>query len=284
MSDKSIDTLVFDIYALLEGKTLADPKVLEKFGPELGQVLSSRLGEGERKPTLRMSNLGKPLRQLWYELKGYKGEELSGKTLLKFTYGSLIESFVLVLAEAAGHKVERLQEEIEVDGVKGHIDAVIDGVLVDVKSCSSYSFKKFETKTLFQDDPFGYIGQLAGYAKAIELPACFIAVDKVSGDICLLEVPRERIEAYDVRGRIKTIREAVDKPDEPARCYVDEAEGKSGNRKLSIGCSYCSWKEHCWRDSNGGRGLQLYFYARGPVWLTTVAKEPKVFKEKQEEE
>lgn len=275
----NIDSLVSDIYELLQGKRISDPCVLDKFGPELGKVLTQRLqskGE-ERVPTLRMSNLGRPLRQLWYELNGYKGEPLDGKTHFKFLYGDLIESVIIVLAEAAGHKVERLQEEIEVDGIKGHIDAVIDGVLVDVKSCSPYSYNKFSDGTLFSNDPFGYLGQISGYASSLKLEARFIAVNKVLGDLCTLRVPQELIDNYDVQKRIQEVKTTIGIPSPPVRCYDDEPDGKSGNRKLAIGCSYCGFNKECWKDANNGQGLKTYIYSTGPRYLTNVAREPKVF-------
>ena len=271
----SIDTLVSDIYSLLEGKKIFDPVILERFGPELGKVLTTRLhsrGE-ERVPTLRMSNIGRPLRQLWYELNGYKAEEISGKTSLKFLFGDLIEAVVLVLAEASGHTVERLQEEIEVDGIKGHIDAVIDGVLIDVKSASPYSFDKFKDASLLEEgkDPFGYIGQLAGYSKAIGLPCAWIAINKVSGEICILSLPDQKVTDYDVSGRINLVRASIGSSVVPERCYEDEPEGKSGNRKLGISCSYCSYKFTCWPE------VKTYLYSTGPKFLTVIKREPKVF-------
>lgn len=275
----NIDSLVSDIYELLEGKRISDPAVLEKFGPELGKVLTERLlaKSEERVPTLRMSNLGRPLRQLWYEMNGYKAEEITGKTHLKFLYGDIIESIVIVLAEAAGHKVERLQEEIEVDGIKGHIDAVIDGVLVDVKSASPFGYKKFEDGSLLTNDPFGYIGQLSGYAHSLKLEARYIAVNKVLGDICTLKLPQEVINNYDVRGRIAEVRHNLGIKSPPARCYPDEPDGKSGNRRLGTGCSYCGHKLECWKEANSGNGLQVYAYSTGPRYLTEVKREPKVF-------
>lgn len=273
-----IGTVPADIYGILEGKALTDPSVLKTFGPEIGAVLEKKFSDDVRTPTLRMSNIGRPLRQLWYELHEYPAEKLSGQVHFKFLYGHLIEAIVICLAKASGHVIEREQEEVEVNGIKGHIDGVCDGVLFDVKSASPYSFKKFEDKSLLLEgnDPFGYIGQLSGYARPIALPAAFIAVNKVLGDITVLDVPQERIDAYDITRRIETVRGAIASPDVPDRCYSDEPDGKSGNRKLSVGCSYCAYKEGCWSDANGGRGLQVYVYSTGPRFLTNVAREPKV--------
>lgn len=271
---KQLATLPADIHNLLDGASLEDS--IGRFTDDIGKMMIKRFKDHDREPSLRMSNIGRPLRQLWYELRGQPGEKLSGQTKFKFLYGDLLESLGLYLSEAAGHKVERLQEEIEVDGIKGHIDAVIDGVLIDIKSCSSYSFNKFKYGTLFDDDAFGYVAQLSGYAHALGLPAAWIAIDKVSGEICILELPKDKIDKYDVRKRIQTCRSTVDLGVEPERCYEDVADGKSGNRKLGVGCSYCSYKWHCWRDSNGGKGLQVYTYSTGPKYLTVVSKEPRV--------
>jgi len=273
----SLGTLVSDIHGFLKGKKITDASLFENFGKELGNVLSSSILD-ERSPSLRMSNIGRSPRQLWYELHPeVPKEELQGEDILKFSYGHILEAVVLLLAEASGHSVQRKQEEISVDGISGHIDAVIDNVLVDVKSASPYSFSKFVSgEILTGSDPFGYRGQICGYAHALGLPAAWVVVNKVSGEICILHVPQELIDGYDVRSRIAEVRQAIAGLDEPERCHPDENVNKSGNRKLGVSCSYCPWKFHCWRDSNEGRGLQVYNYARGLVYYTNVVKEPKV--------
>lgn len=273
-----IKTVPADIHGILEGRALTDPSVLKTFGPEIGKVLEKKFSDDVRVPTLRMSNIGRPLRQLWYELHEFPAEKLSGQVHFKFLYGHVIEALTICLAKASGHVIEREQEEVVVDGIKGHIDGVCDGVLFDVKSASPYSFKKFEDQSLLLDgnDPFGYVGQLSGYAHALALPAGYIAVNKVLGSICVLTLPQERINGYDITGRIARVRDCIGEPTPPERCYPDEPDGKSGNRKLSVGCSYCAYKDGCWADANGGRGLQVYSYSTGPRFLTNVAREPKV--------
>lgn len=281
-----IDNLPSDIYKLLEGKSIADPNVLSKFGKQLGEVFEKRFSADleKRQPTLRMSNIGKPcIRQLWYELNNYEGEKPDGKAIYKFAFGDIIEALTLVLAEGAGYEVKDYQKEISINEIKGHIDAVISGVLVDVKSASPYSFNKFKDGSLLEEgqDPFGYVGQLAGYSHALNLPAAWIAINKVSGEICILHLPKDRAESYDIQSRINTVRKAISSSDVPDRCYEDEPDGKSGNRKLAVGCSYCSFKQECWRDSNDGGGLKTYIYSTGPRFLTKVVREPNVFQSKE---
>lgn len=264
---------------MLEGRSLFDPLVVDQFGTTLRDLLHKRLKQEDRKPTLRMSNIGKPNRQLWYELHDTPKEKISGATLLKFAYGDLTEALVLALVETAGYKIEGFQQEVEVDGVRGHIDAIISGVLVDVKSCSSYSFQKFKTGSLLEEgqDAFGYLGQICGYAHALKLPAAWIAVDKTNGEVCVLTVPQSKIDEYDVSRRITEVRRAMESSDVPSRCYQEEPHQKSGNLKIPIGCQYCPFKSECWKDCNDGQGLRLFLYSDKPVWLSKVTKTPLVF-------
>lgn len=245
-------------------------------------LLRTRFQKREEKSgeaVLRFSSIGKKDRQLWYQANmPDKAEKLSGKTLFKFLYGDCIEVLLLFLAAESGHEVTHQQHEVEIDGIKGHMDAVIDGVPTDVKSASPYSFKKFEEGGLVFDDAFGYIPQLSGYAHAIENTerAGFLVADKVGGDICFSELDSLTIEANPPAPRIAELREVINTDTPPPRCYDDIPEGKSGNRKLGVGCSYCPFRDECWKDSNNGQGLRKFFYSRGPVWLTEVKKEPKV--------
>ena len=62
----------------------------------------------------------------------------------------------------------------------------------------------------------------------------------------------------------------------PPKCYPDEPDGKSGNRKLAIGCVFCGYRDHCWSDANGGKGLRKFKYSTGIRYLTQVHKTPDV--------
>lgn len=269
----SINTLVEDIYSLLENGTEKDisASALE-FGHRLATLIQDRLKPKEEKRTLRMSNIGKPDRMLWYEVNAtVQKEEFNGPTYLKFLYGDLIEEIVLFLAEIAGHAVSDRQRQVTVDGIVGHIDAVLDGVLIDVKSTSPHSFKKFKDGTLREDDPFAYISQLSGYLQGTGInDGAYVAVDKQNGNICVM--PLEDTDTVDIHSRITHIKEVVNKETPPERCFKPEPMGKSGNLKLPAGCSYCPFKVECWKDV----GLRKFLYASGPVWMTHVEKEPEV--------
>ena len=46
--------------------------------------------------------------------------------------------------------------------------------------------------------------------------------------------------------------------------------------KLPIGCVYCSHKIECHSDTNDGKGLRLFKYAKGIEYLTQVNQLPRV--------
>lgn len=224
-----------------------------------------------------MSNIGKGARQLWYDKRYGKEENLPPATIFKFIYGDLIESLLLFLARLSGHSVTARQAEVVVDGIKGHIDADIDGVTVDVKSASTYSFKKFADGTLIDNDPFGYVEQLAGYCEGRNTDGAFLVADKQNGHITYLPISRNDLKlAVNVPERIEFIKQSVESELEPERCYPDEDEGASGNRVLGVNCSYCPHKSRCWADSNNGIGLRTFLYSSGPKFFTKVIREPKV--------
>lgn len=279
-----LNNLIEDIYNLFSEDS--DPrrsdasleKAAKKAGRNIAHILVSSLQERrEKRPaTLRLSNIGRPKRQLWYQLKETKGEStLKAYDYIKFLYGHILEEMVLFLVYAAGHRVSEQQQRVTIGGVNGHKDCKIDDVTVDVKSASSYAFKKFKEGTLADDDPFGYISQLSAYAKANEeKTAAFLAIDKQSGELALL--PLHQMEFDDVETTIKNIKQSLENSEPPDRCYDDVPFGKSGNRQLAIGCRYCDYKSTCWSDANNGKGLRTFNYASGPVYFTQITSVPNV--------
>lgn len=276
MTAPTLADLPEDIYNLFDPTQHheVNEENIEWAAEQFKDLLRTRLRE--RQPLdnpLRFSSMGRPDRQIWYMAqKDVEPEAIAGKTYFKFLYGDMIELLLLFLAKEAGHTVERTQEELEVDGVKGHIDAVIDGVVVDVKSASPFGYKKFKNNAVTEDDPFGYVQQLAGYSSVLNPgeAAAWVAFDKVGGDICVSTLSASIINDFDPEERIKHLKEVVASEEPPERCYPDEADGASGNRKLGTACSYCSFKTECWP------GLRTFLYAGRPRFLTHVAKEPNV--------
>lgn len=284
---KTIDTLIPDIHRLFGISHEVNEEALKLFSDTSADMYRRRFKDVRSGPEgLRLSAIGKPDRQLWYGARDTPREILQPSTHIKFMYGDMLEGMLLFLAKEAGHTVELSQEEVMVDGVKGHIDAVIDGVLIDVKTASVRGFEKFKLGTMIKqegfgtilDDPFGYVMQLGAYNSAIKAPRLgWLAIEKEKGHLAmpLYEASKFAIQPEQVSARIKHCKIMIQE-EIPERCYLPVKEGESGNLALGVGCSYCPFKKECWKDSNEGKGLRTFLYSNGPKYLVHVAREPKV--------
>lgn len=275
----NIETLVDDIYNLFSNPDLVvSDAEAEAFGSQMAQMIKTRLVGENKKPTLRMSNIGEDCtRKLWYMLnQPENNEKLPPEARIKFLFGDILEILLLFLAKKAGHTVEGEQDEVTLHGVVGHRDAVIDGVLVDVKSASTYSFRKFQEGLTPQNDPFGYITQLGLYLEAgQEDPiikeknkAYWLVIDKTLGKITLSKMDRSK--STDWKFLVEQRTKEANQSTLPLRAYPQEPEGKSGNMALGVKCSYCPAKFQCWPN------VRTFLYSTGPKFLTKVVNEPKV--------
>jgi len=281
---KKIYTVVEDIYKLMETKD-ADSSVgveaeIEKFGESVKALMRKEFGREKRQDNrkLRLSNIGKTDKFLWNHFNGTKKEVIRPNTYVKFMYGHLVEEMLLFFTRMAGHSVTDEQKRCEVEGVQGSMDCKIDGIVTDVKSASSFGFKKFKDGSLAFDDPFGYIDQIKGYARSEgETKVGWLAMDKVNGHLAFLKYDLEDEEApaypvlkKDIEERIIYIKEMVKQEEPPELCHATVPDGKSGNMKLAMGCSYCHFKHACYPE------LRTFLYSSGPRYLTEVVNEPKV--------
>ncbi len=288
---KTIDTLSEDIYHVLdhtqdhESNTNWAEGAATRISEELVRASNKRDSPRE-KGKLWASDLGKKcLRQHWYNFNAPEyGEKLEGHTKFKFLYGNLLEETVLYFAEEAGHTVEHLQATVEhnVDDwtIRGRIDAVIDGVLVDVKSTSSYGYKRYKDGIDTTNDSFGYLEQLGFYnvfngIRPKPMDTGFVWIDKQNGHVTYTRTSTP--DKKQLEGKARSIIEVVDKKEgQVARGYATKPYGKSGNQSLDIGCSYCPFKVRCYKDANNGRGLRGFAYNHAPVWFTDIKREPNV--------
>ena len=277
-AQKTIDTLVEDIYSLFTSNepTKIPANVLQEFAKDVTDAVVNALTE-ERKPrnNLRLSMIGQPARKVWYSVRSTEQEELDGSDYIKFLYGDILEALLVFLSKVSGHKVSDQQKQVVLNDVVGHQDAVVDNVLVDFKSASSFSFKKFTEGMVFKDDPFGYVAQLSAYAQANNAKeAGWVVIDKTTGQIAYC--PVHQMEMINASQKIDYLRNAIKDSEPPSRCYDAVPDGKSGNMQLATGCNYCAYKFDCWSDANNGKGLRAFQYANSVKYLTKVDREPNV--------
>jgi hypothetical protein len=277
---KKLDTIVEDIYRVVEGKGGWDATVTEFFSSSLSSIAEARFSQ-EQVPRdyLSLSGIGSPCdRRLWYKINQTESSEpLTAEALGTFFYGDLLEALVLSLAKAAGHSVEGMQDKVEVFGIPGSRDAVIDGVTVDVKSASKYGFEKFRKHNLREDDPFGYISQLSSYVYAgkgdplvkNKTEGAFLVVQKDRFKLCLdrydftEEIAKKEEEVERVKGLV-----AGSIPED--RIPPVPQSKTSENTVLSTTCGYCDFRKVCWPEA------RTFLYSTGPAYLVDVVNEPRV--------
>jgi hypothetical protein len=274
----SIHTLIPDILELLKTKGW----MTETLAKELGDGVSQRIKkqfESEAPPSLRLSGMGSRCpKALWHSIHtpGEK-EALPPWAHNKFSLGHFQEAYGIILCKAAGHRVEGEQHGCELDGVKGHIDAIVDGCVLDLKSCSGRQFNKYKTGTVGVEgnDSFGFLFQLDGYVTAcrddplvnVKDRGYILAMHKELGHVTLYE---HRTRPVSIRERIAEYTSVVARK-HPPECLCETIQsGASGNVALGTRASYEPYKWCC------NPNIRCFLYSDGPQYLTKVVRKPDV--------
>ena len=240
----------------VNGKSTISDEVIDQVANDVRDALQRQFsGKVKRKDfRLRMSNIGRPTCQLWYEKnKPETALPKSNNFMMNMMLGDIVEAVFKGLLKAA--KVDYQDSEnvilkLKDDNVSGSYDLVIDGAVDDVKSASDWSYKnKFESyDTLSSGDGFGYVGQLAGYAKASgKKVGGWWVVNKANGHFKY--VPASGLNLDD---EIKKIEDTVAtvNTNKFERCFEPEIEtfrGKAtGNTILNSNCKFCDYRYDCW--------------------------------------
>jgi hypothetical protein len=237
------------------GNSEISEETIKQIGTDIMDALRRQFGKREKKEfSLRMSNVGRPTCQLWFEKnKPEAAQTKSNNFVMNMMIGDIVEAVFKGLLTEAGVKYEdtdKVTLDVGDDSISGSYDLILDGAVDDIKSASDWSYRnKFESySTLASGDGFGYIGQLAGYAKASGKKAGgWWVVNKANGKFKY--VPATGI---DIEKEITNIKKAVKtvKANEFKRCFEPETEtfrGKeTGNKVLNKHCTFCDFKNTCW--------------------------------------
>lgn len=123
------------IYEFIEkvavGNAVLPEELIEEFGERCKQAVRDKISEAqEKKFTLRMSNIGRPLRQLMLDkLYGYK--PVSSDFILKMLYGSFYEALTLMLLKASSIPViehdKKVSMKVATTEIQGTFDVKIRG-------------------------------------------------------------------------------------------------------------------------------------------------------------
>ena len=240
----------------VKGKSSMSDDTIKQISSDIADAVKRQFG-GENKRSefsLRMSNVGRPTCQLWYDRnKPEVAVPLPTTFVMNMMIGDIVEAVFKGLLTEAGVKYEDTNK-VTLDcgdtNVSGSYDLILDGAVDDIKSASDWSYRnKFESfDTLASSDGFGYIAQLAGYAKASGKRAGgWWVVNKANGRFKY--VPATDI---DVEKEVSKIKRTVEKVKENKfeRAFQPVSEkfrGKeTGNKVLNDGCKFCSYRFDCW--------------------------------------
>jgi len=204
--------------------------------------------------TLRMSNVGRPKCQLWYDKNDPEGaQETSTTFLMNMLIGDIVEAaFKGILTEAGVDFEDGYGSTLKVGKhqIHGTHDLTMDGRVDDIKSASPWSYtNKFESfQSLHKHDSFGYVGQLVGYATALnkEVGGWWV-INKGNGDFKYVSA-----EEVDVEAELAKIEKTADDVEANVfeRCFEPIPEtfrGKAtGNTILNPECHWCRHKYKCW--------------------------------------
>jgi hypothetical protein len=238
------------------GKSTMSEETITQIGTDVMDAMRRQFGGGKGRDEfrLRMSNIGKPTCQLWFA-KNKPEEALPKPTtfVMNMLLGDIVEAAFKGIIKEAGYPYEDKDNfvTLELGGatIKGSYDIVVDGAMDDVKSASDWSYRnKFESyDTLQKSDPFGYVGQLAGYAKASgKKVGGWWVVNKANGNIKY--VPADGLDLDEQIAKLeKTVETVNDNKFE--RCFAPVPEtfrGKpSGNVILNDNCKFCDFRFSC---------------------------------------
>jgi len=230
---------------------------IDKVCEDIREALRRQFGRKSKRRVFRprMSNVGRPTCQLWYEKNKPDTALPRGTTfVMNMMIGDIVEAvFKGILTEAGVKYEENEKAAVEFEGgvtVEGTADISINGAVDDIKSASDWSYKnKFESyDKLSQMDDFGYVAQLAGYARGLGKKAGgWWVINKANGDFKY--VPADGLDLNDELGKINTslkkLKENVFK-----RCFEPVAEyfrrNPTGNKVLCKTCSFCDYRKDCW--------------------------------------
>ena len=238
----------------VQGKTHMSEATINKVADDIKSALQRQFNGGNKRDEfrLRMSNVGRPTCQLWFE-KNHPEKALPKPTtfVMNMMLGDIVEAvFKGLLTEAGVTYTDNAKVTLKLkdNEISGEYDLVIDDAVDDVKSASDWSYRnKFASyESLAQGDSFGYVSQLAGYARAADKKAGgWWVVNKANGEFKYVKANIHLDE------EISKIQNTVDviKDNTFKRCFEPVPEtwrGKeTGNMVLNDNCRFCSYKFSC---------------------------------------
>lgn len=241
----------------MAGEASMSKEVASKVASDVEAAMLKQFASGPRDEfRMRMSNLGKPKCQLWYEKNDPKDKTpFPPHFLMNMILGDIVEAVFKGVMRSAGIdfkdndkvtlKLPHGQE------INGEYDMELDGKIDDVKSASPWSYQnKFASfDALENGDSFGYIPQLVGYAEgAGKGVGGWWVINKANGEFKY--VSASEVDKQSVLDDIQDTVDYIDQDLPFERCFepIEETfyKKKTGFKKLGTECGFCAFKHKCW--------------------------------------
>jgi len=240
----------------MDGKAKMTDEVADMVASDVKDALNKQFNSGPRDDfRLRMSNIGKPKCQLWFEKNDPEDRTpFPPHFLMNMILGDIVEAVFKGLLRAAGQDFKDNDSvTLKLDNgreIKGEYDMEMNGKIDDVKSASPWSYKnKFENfHKLSKSDGFGYVAQLVGYATAAgkDVGGWWV-VNKGNGEFKYVDA--SEVDKDAVLQDIQNLVDYIDNDEPFERCFepVPETYYKkpSGNLVLPGECRFCDFKHKC---------------------------------------
>ena len=244
------------LQSAMDGKAKMTDEVTDMVASDVKAALNKQFNSGPRDEfRLRMSNIGKPKCQLWFEKNDPEDKTpLPPHFLMNMILGDIVEAVFKGLLRAAGQDFKD-NENVTLklpngQEIKGEYDMEMNGRIDDVKSASKWSYEnKFsDLQSLQSKDSFGYVAQLVGYATAAgkDVGGWWV-VNKGNGEFKYVDA--SEVDKDAVLQDIQSLVDYLDNDEPFERCFepVPETYYKkpSGNLVLPSACKFCSFKHKC---------------------------------------
>jgi len=241
----------------MAGEASVSKDIMDQVATDVSNALDKQFnGKPRDEFKLRMSNVGRPKCQLWFEKNDPKDKTpFPPHFLINMLLGDIVEAVFKGLLRASGVQFEdnnnvtlKLGDDKE---IQGEYDLILDGKVDDIKSASpwSYNNKFVNLETLQQGDSFGYIPQLVGYAEGADKDVGgWWVVNKGTGQFKYVNA--SSVNTKEVLDNIEETYDYINNDEPFERCFdaIEETFYKkpTGNKKLTTECGFCSYKHKCW--------------------------------------
>ena len=241
----------------MAGEASMSKEVASKVASDVEAAMLKQFASGPRDEfRMRMSNLGKPKCQLWYEKNDPKDKTpFPPHFLMNMILGDIVEAVFKGVMRSAGIDFKD-NDKVTLklphgQDINGEYDMELDGKIDDVKSASPWAYQnKFASfDALENEDSFGYIPQLVGYAEgAGKGIGGWWVINKATGEFKY--VSASEVDKQSVLDDIQDTVDYIDQDQPFERCFepIEETfyKKKTGFKKLRTVCVFCAFKHKCW--------------------------------------